>query len=361
MEFIYNCKKKEHDIINRAMTNGNLIKSNELPMLIYGDNFKGLSNLLVSGYRSAIDLIYIDPPFQTNQKFTISQTRANTISRSLKGETAYSDSLNKEQFLEFLRERLVLLHELLSDQGSIYLHTDYKIGHYIKILMDEIFGEENFKNDITRIKSNPKNFHRKAYGNQKDLILFYSKNYKKNIWNDIREIIIEEDLLKKFPKKDNRGFYHTIPIHAPGETKNGQTAKAWRGILPPEGRHWRTNPEEFDILDKQGLIEWSKNKNPRIKKYVQDHKGIKFQDIWTYKDPQYPIYPTEKNSKLLDLIIQQSSNQDSIILDCFAGCGTTIMAAQKYNRKWIAIDNSSAAINVIQKRLNQLTYQYIII
>ena len=135
-------------------------------LLIQGDNVAGMRYLLeVKRMRGKIDLVYIDPPFATGGKFIISNDRISTISRVREGELAYSDELRGHDYLMFLRERLVLLKELLSVQGSIYLHIDYKIGHYVKILMDEIFGFENFRNDITRIKCNPKNFSRVGYGN----------------------------------------------------------------------------------------------------------------------------------------------------------------------------------------------------
>ena len=262
------------------------------------------------------------------------------------------------EYLEFIRQRLVLLKELLSEQGSIYLHIDTKVGHYIKIIMDEVFGEENFKNDITRIKSNPKNFSRTAYGNEKDVIYFYAKNSKKNIWNEVKIPIDKKDISKKFPKIDKDGRrYTTIPLHAPGET-NGITGQPWRNICPPEGRHWRTNPSEFDRLDSLGLIEWSSNGNPRIIKYADEHKGKKIQDIWRFKDPQNPIYPTEKNLDMLKLIIKQSSNENSLVLDCFCGSGTTLVAAEELGRKWIGIDFSKIAIDTIKSREQLKNYQY---
>ena len=161
----------------------------------------------------------------------------STISSCLDDETAYTDDLTGGDFLEFLRERLILIKELMSDRASIYLHIDYKIGHYVKIIMDEIFGSENFKNDITRIKCNPKNFKRKAYGNIKDLILFYSKS-RNNIWNEPKEKFTKEDIKRLFKKTYKNGRkYTTIPLHAPGETQNGPTGGEWRGIKPPKGRH----------------------------------------------------------------------------------------------------------------------------
>ena len=307
--------------------------------------------MLLPKYKGKIDLIYIDPPFNTEQDFLYSENRANSISQSKKNSIiAYSDKLSREEYLEFIRERLILMKELLSDNGSIYLHIDYKVGHYIKIIMDEVFGEDNFKNDITRIKSNPKNFYRKAYGNEKDLILFYSKKTNKNIWNDIKIPLDKSEIEIRFPKIDNKGRrYTTIPLHAPGETKSGNTGKPWRNIPVPEGRHWRTNPSEFDKLDEEGNIEWSSTGNPRIKKYADEHKGKKIQDIWTFKDPQKPCYPTEKNKSMLEQIILQSSNKNSIVLDCFAGSGTTLKSAAKLGRTWIGIDNSNVAIDVIKK------------
>lgn len=324
-------------------------------MLIQADNLLALKQLIDNYNLSGkIDLVYIDPPFATNNTFTISEGRAATISNSSKGTIAYQDTLKGFEFLEFLRERLVLLKKLLSNKGSIYLHIDYKIGHYVKIIMDEIFGIENFRNDITRIKCNPKNFNRKAYGNIKDLILFYSKT-DEPIWNEVKIPYTEEDKQKLFPKVDKQGKrYTTIPLHAPGETLNGNTSKPFKGILPPKGRHWRSDVSILEQWDSEGLIEWSDKGNPRKKIFFDDREGKKMQDIWEFKDPQYPIYPTEKNINLLHSIIKSSSNEDSYVLDCFAGSGTTLKAAQQLGRKWIGIDQSEEAIKVIQKRMTNV-------
>lgn len=114
--------------------------------------------------------VYIDPPFATGGNFTITEGRAATISNSKNGTLAYADVLKGECFIQFLKERLLLIKDLLSDRGSVYLHIDYKIGHYVKVMMDDVFGIGNFRNDITRIKCNPKNFKRIGYGNIKDLM-----------------------------------------------------------------------------------------------------------------------------------------------------------------------------------------------
>lgn len=357
MELIYNNKKNVSEILenSRNFKWDQTIDQNK-SVLIKGDNFKGLSFLIAQGYAGKIDLIYIDPPFNTNQVFRISENRCQTISKKKNGTIAYCDKFEIEEYLEFLRERMILLYQLISDKGSLYFHIDTKMGHYCKILLDEIFGRKNFRNDITRIKSNPKNFSRKAYGNEKDIILFYTKS-NNNIWNDITEPLSANEQIKRYKKQDEKGFYTTIPLHAPGETENGATGRAWRGKYPPEGRHWRTTPEEFDKLDAQGLIEWSATGNPRIKKYANEHKGKKIQDVWTFKDPQSSIYPTEKNEALLHQIIRQSSNESSVVLDCFAGSGTTLAAAEFLHRKWIGIDNSEEALKTITTRLNKSVFE----
>lgn len=358
MELIFDGKKNEQDIISISKKQLELKIEKDKSYLFKGDNALVLSQLLNGG--TTVDLVYIDPPFNTNQEFVASSERISTISRTKDGIVAYSDTMDEEQYLEFIRERLILLREIMSEEGSIYFHIDNKIGHYIKILMDEVFGRNNFRNDISRIKSNPKNFSRRAYGNQKDMVLFYTKNYKKNIFNNVNIELSEEDKTRMFKKIDVDGRrYNTVPVHAPGETKNGPTGQEWKGMMPPKGRHWRTDPKELDLLDEKGLIEWSKNGVPRIKKFADEHKGKKIQDFWEFKDPAYPIYPTEKNLDMLKLIVSQSSKPDSIVLDCFAGGGTTLKAAELLNRKWIGIDKSDIAIDTIRNQMNNYDFEYI--
>jgi len=330
--------------------------------LYYGDNLTVLKKLQVDPrIRQKVKLIYIDPPYATNQEFRISPNRAITISKENNGIIAYSDRLVGEEYLSFLKQRLVILRDILSDDGSIYVHIDCKMGHYVKIIMDEIFGSNMFINDMTRIKCSPKNFNRKGFGNVKDMILFYSKT-SDYIWNEQRTYLNDEELIKLYPKKDKMGRrYTTTPLHAPGETSNGDTGRPWKNLLPPRGRHWRYNTDTLDQLDKANLIEWSSSNNPRLIIYADDAviKGKKIQDIWEFKDPIYPIYPTEKNQEMLKLIISTSSNENDIVLDCFAGSGSTLVAAENLGRKWIGVDNSPIAIETMQKRLDKLSINYI--
>jgi adenine-specific DNA-methyltransferase len=362
VELYYPGKKTAQDILNSipvCAMRGDIVSKN---ILIKGENVTVLQTLRTYfNYGGKVDLIYIDPPFSTNTVFTIGKERVSTISPSNDDEIAYIDNLKGYEFIDFIRTRLIIARELLSERGSLYLHSDYKTGHYIKVIMDEVFGIENFRNDITRIKCNPKNFSRKAYGNIKDMLLFYSKT-KEPIWNEpnIKVPFSEKDKKALFKKIDKNGrAYTTIPLHAPGETKKGKTSGEFKGMKPPKGRHWRCSPEALEALDEAGLIEWSPNGNPRKIMYADETQGKRMQDVWEFKDYQYPVYPTEKNVELLKTIIAASSNEDSIVMDFFCGSGTTLVAAQALNRQWIGIDNSEQAIKTVKERFTNDRYSYL--
>ena len=356
MNLTYENKNTEKEILERNLTVDFLNEWDESEnKLIQGDNLFILKTLLEKhNLKSKVDLVYIDPPFATQKSFAVGEERTSTISKSLNDILAYNDDLVGKDFLEFIRIRLIYIRELMSETASIYLHIDYKIGHYVKIIMDEVFGIGNFRNDITRIKCNPKNFQRKAYGNVKDMILFYTKS-DKYTWNEPKDDYTEEDVERLFKKVDKDGRkYTTIPLHAPGETVNGATNKEWRGMKPPKGRHWRSEPKVLEQLEKEDLIEWSSNGVPRRKIYIDERNGKKKQDIWEYKDAQYPTYPTEKNLEMIKSIISASSNENDLVLDCFCGSGTTLQAANQLGRRWIGIDQSNEAIRITEKRLNEM-------
>lgn len=349
---MYEGKMEEQAILNRK-AKGKLVAMNpqdhetdtdKSNRFFFGDN-EEILRLLLPEIRGKVDLIYIDPPFGTGQDFA-----------DIDNTHAYSDGLLNHEFLEFLRRRLFLLRECLSEQGSIYLHIDKKIGHYVRVIMDEVFGYENFLNDISRIKCNPKNFARKAYGNYSDMILFYAKNKDENIFNHVPEVLTEAEKKKLFPKHHpEHGRYTTHPLHAPGTTQNGDTGQAWKGLFPPQGRHWRYSREVLDQLEADGLIEWSDTGNPRKIVFAKDHTGKKTQDVWTFKDKglSYVSYPTQKNAELLRRILLNSSNPDSLVMDAFAGSGSFLMAAEQVGRRWIGIDRSEQAFRTIQANLDE--------
>lgn len=354
-ELVYPGKMSRHEVI--ANTPKAVLKltrkignSSGINRLISGDNLPILKALHEDrSIRGKVDLIYIDPPFGTGQIFT-----------GFNEEHQYSDQIINAEFLEFLRVRLIFLKELLSETGSLYLHIDNKIGHYVKMILDEIFGDRNFRNDITRIKCNPKNFDRKAYGNVKDSIFFYTNNPSSednSFWADYRLPLTEEEIVRQFPKIDAHGRrYATTPLHAKGETANGPTGQPWKNLTPPKGRHWRYSPTELTRLDALGLIEWSSKGNPRKIIYAHETRGKKIQDIWDFKDPGFEssLYPTEKNLDLLHQIILNSSPENGLVLDCFSGSGGTVLAAQELGRRWIGVDANEKAIRLAGSRLEQL-------
>jgi len=296
--------------------------------------------------RGKVSLIYIDPPYSTNSVF-----------ESRDQKFAYHDLLSGAAFVEFLRERLVVLHELLSERGSIYVHLDENMAFSMKVVMDEIFGSENFRNFITRKKCNTKNYTRHTYGNISDYILFYSRS-DDYTWN--RPLVAwTENTAKKeytYVEASTGRRFKKVPVHAPG-VRNGETGKPWHGKLPPPGKHWQFPPSVLDEMDRRGEIFWSSNGNPRRKIYLDDSTGIPVQDIWLdFKDAhnqniEITGYPTEKNLQMMEQIISASSNPGDLVLDSFAGSGTTLAAAGNLGRRWIGIDNSNEAIAATVNRL----------
>lgn len=255
-----------------------------------------------------------------------------------------------------MKPRLALMHRLLSPSGSIYVHLDCNMLFHVKILMDSIFGERNFRGMITRKKCKSKNFTRTTYGNISDYILFYTKS-ESPVWNRPYEDWDEEKVLKEYPfVEEGTGRRHKrVPCHAPG-TRNGATGEPWRGMMPPEGKHWQYTPEKLEEMDARGEIYWSSNGNPRRKVYLDQSKGKPVQDIWldfldvNNQNTCLTGYPTEKNLNMLKRIIEASSNPGDLVLDCFAGSGTTLIAADELGRQWIGADIGDESIKVIRDR-----------
>lgn len=321
-------------------------EGSDIKRLYHGDNIDVLTALLddekVCG---KVTLIYIDPPYNTGGAFE---------TRDFKH--AYDDRFTLESYLSFMRKRLELMHRLLSREGSIYVHLDSNMVFHVKVMMDEIFGIQNFKGMITRKKCKSKNFTRKTYGNISDYILFYSKT-DETVWNRPYEEWSDEKVLKEYPfiEEGTGRRYKRVPVHAPG-TRNGATGSPWRGMMPPEGKHWQFTPDKLDEMDARGEIYWSSNGNPRRKVYLDQSNGVPVQDIWLdYLDVNNQNtlitgYPTEKNIDMLKRIIETSSRPGDLVLDCFAGSGTTLVAAEQLGRQWIGVDIGDEAIATIIDR-----------
>ena len=214
--------------------------------LYHGDNLGVLAALAQDeSVAGKVRLVYIDPPFSTAAAF-----------ESRKQKHAYNDHLVGPDFVEALRERLILIHRILADDGSLYLHLDERMAFHFRVILDEIFGEQNYRNCITRKKCNPKNYTRKTYGNVADYILFYSKT-DSYVWNRAIEPWDDARAAKEYQYVDEQGRrYKKVPVHAPG-VRNGETGKPWRGKLPPPGKHWQYPPATLDE---------SQQRRPRIKR-----------------------------------------------------------------------------------------------
>jgi adenine-specific DNA-methyltransferase len=291
--------------------------------LLQGDNLSALLWLRSQPHvRGHLRSVYIDPPYATSMTF---------VDRDV--NHAYDDHLNGAEYLESLRRRLIVLHDLLARDGSIFVHLDQNMVFETKIIMDEVFGRENFRNFITRKKCNTKNYTRKNFGNISDHILFYAKT-DQNVWHRPYDAWTDVKVDEEYPYVDEKSGrrYKKVPVHAPG-TRRGETGKPWRGKLPPTGKHWQYAPAKLDQLDSAGEIFWSSNGNPRRKVFFDTSKGIPAQDIWmAFKDPHNQNvlitgYPTEKNFELVKRLIAATTNPGDLVLDCYCGSGTTLEAA----------------------------------
>ena len=310
---------------------------------VLADNFYVLNNLIHQNKKAT--LFYLDPPYGTGFDFH---------SRDL--EHSYKDRMSPIAYLEFMRRRLVLIRECLLDDGSVYVHIGHQMLAHLKVLMDEIFGSNNFRNIITRRKCSSKNFTRKQYANLNDYILFYSKT-KRYKWNQPGIVPEQSWIEREYPKIDNLGRrFKLVPVHAPG-TRNGETGQPWRGVPPPPGKHWQYSPSKLDEFDRQGDIHWSRNGNPRRKIYWTSEKKAALTDYWDkYRDAHHQSikitgYPTEKNLAMLKVIVTASSEPGDLVVDPFCGSGTTLHAARDLDRKYIGVDASFAAAKATLRRM----------
>ena len=317
--------------------------------------------LLAQGYGGQIDLIYIDPPFNTGENFNFPnevKISGNNYEREMpmNERLTYSDTWDRgiDSFLDMLYPRLQLMRRLLSEKGSIYVHCDWHAGHYIKIMMDEVFGMATFRNEIVWKRSLPHN-DPKRYGSIHDVIFFYTKEA---IFTFNQIFIGQSDKYKSshYRKKDPDGRnYRLQSLSASG---SGPARKFGdRIITPPKGNHWRFSQEKIDDLMSQGRIIFTKTGTPNYKRYLDESKGSALQSIWTDVNPvnsqafERVDYSTQKPEALLERIIKSSSNEGDLVADFFCGSGTTAVVAEKLGRRWITSDLSKTAIQVARSRL----------
>ncbi|MBM4302387.1 MAG: site-specific DNA-methyltransferase [Deltaproteobacteria bacterium] len=359
--------------------------------LFFGDNL----DILRSGRIpvESVDLIYLDPPFNSNASYNIlfaekggeksaAQITAfeDTWHWGTEAAAAYDDVVRGDRpklgdllqalraflgqndmmaYLTMMAVRLMELHRVLKPTGSLYLHCDPTASHYLKLVLDAIFGVINFKNEIIWKRSHAHSS-AKRYGSNHDVILFYSKTSNMK-WNTVFQDYDPKYTNTHYRHIDNQGrrYKHENPTGA-GVSK-GITGQPWRGIDPTaKGRHWSTTIDELERLDAKGKIYWPKKKGawPYIKIYLDEMKGIPAQEVWTDIDVINMMakerlgYPTQKPEALLERIIKASSSEGDIVLDPFCGCGTTISVAERLKRRWLGIDITHLAITLIKKRLH---------
>ncbi len=395
-ELVYHGKEREEDIIADTLTvplqpvrtfgsNGGDWHN----MLIFGDNLQVMKSLLEMKKEGklcnadgspGVRLIYIDPPFATRKEF-----------RGTKDQKAYQDKIAGSEFVEFLRKRCVLIRELLSDDGSLFVHLDQRKAHYIKVILDEIMGEQNFCNQIVWRSTNAHNT-KTSIGQIHQVILFYRKGTGKFV--PLRRPHFKDHVDKNYRHKDDIGHYSHCDLTGPG-IRSGDSGKSWRGYNPTaSGRHWQPPSslyeqlehsishlsmlERLDEFDRQGFIYLPKKVGqPRGKLYLDPKGGNLIQDLWAYQpytsgiyantneaidedvqwlqNPEGGIeYPTQKPEGVLSRIIRFTTDKGDVVLDAFAGSGTTCAVAEKLGQRWIGIDCGKLAVYTIQKRMLNL-------
>lgn len=288
---------------------------------------------------NSIDLIYCDILYNTGKKFK-----------------DYDDKLGTPQeAIEWYKPRLIEMKRILKNTGSIYLQCDYRLVHYLKVEMDNIFGINNYINSVIWnrvVKSISKS---KRFNNSYDEILIFSKT-NKYIFNE--QYTINNEYINKFKHKDENGKYNLVPLIADG-MRNGDTGEEWENINPSllgkNGRHWITKRTNLDKLKCENKIIKSESGIPYKKYYLYEAKGLKVNNVWNDIIPiMKPVYDTEKPKALLERIIKASSNEGDIIADFFCGSGTTGVIAKELNRKYILCDINPRAIEISGKRLNEV-------
>jgi site-specific DNA-methyltransferase (adenine-specific) len=352
--------------------------------LFFGDNL----DILRSGRIpvGSVDLVYLDPPFNSNATYNIlfaeksgeksaAQITAfeDTWHWGDEAMAAYDDAMklgvprladllqalraflgqnDMMAYLTMMAVRLVELHRVLKPTGSLYLHCDTTASHYIKLVLDAIFGPMNYRNEIIW-KRTSGHSDAKKYGRVHDVVFFYSKS-KNYIWNQIYQPYSDEYVKTYYRYEDSDGRrFMSDNLSASGLSGGGYDYE-WKGIR----RTWRCPKETMKRLEQENRIFYTNKGVPRLKRYLDESSGLPMQDIWVDIEAlrswhkETLEYPTQKPEALLERIINASSNEGDIVLDPFCGCGTTITVAERLHRRWLGIDVTYLAINLIKRRLH---------
>ena len=332
-----------------------------------------------------IDLVYLDPPFNSNADYaapigsqaagaafkdtwSLADVDAEWINLIESKHTALYRVLlaamtdSDKSYLAYMAIRLLEVHRVMKPTGSVYLHCDPTMSHYLKLVMDAIFGNGRFVNEISWHRSQTRSSISRKFRSAHDVILFYGRSDKRHFQMQYRDLSDASKSL--YNRIDERGHYQLVPLLVSGR-RNGETGVIWRGIDPnlrgKNGMHWVTTPDNLDKYENEGRIFWPNKSGgvPRLKYYLEDSPGAPVDDFWhdisliPSQSPEALGYPTQKPLALLNRIISASSNPGDVVLDPFCGCATTLVAADRLNRKWIGIDLSALAGELVLRRIRE--------
>jgi adenine-specific DNA-methyltransferase len=334
-------------------------------LLFHGDNKEVLAHLLANGFRGKVNLIYIDPPFDSGADYVrqVALRGPKGIAKldgegyTLGEQIQYTDIWANDNYLQFMFERLLLLRELLASNGSIYVHCDPRRSSHLRCLLDEVLGPDSFRAEIVWKRSTAHS-DAKHYGSVHDVLLYYG-NVEDVAFNRQHLPLSEDYVRMHYPYTDTDGRRYGLDnITSPHPRPN--LTYVWKGYQPPQFG-WRYDRETMEELDRKGRIHYpAGGGRPRLKRYLDESPGMPLQDLWEDINPinsqalEATDFPTQKSESLLARLLRVSSNPNDLVLDCFLGSGTTVAAAQKLGRRWIGCDINKGAIQTTSKRLQTI-------
>lgn len=342
----------------------------ETGVLYCDDNLDRMSSLP----SKSVDLIYLDPPFFSNRVYEViwgEEAEVRSFADRWEGGI--------QVYINWMRDRVIEMRRLLKDTGALYLHCDPHASHYLKVMLDDIFGPNCFRSEIVWKRTTAHNS-AKRYGPVHDLIFYYTAQPTSFTWNSVYQEYDPKYVATKYNQKDSYGrLYMTDNLTGPGVRK-GDSGLPWKHFDPTSiGRHWQPASylywkytqvtgedlarfpliQRLEELERVGLIEWPAKSDgrPRYRRYLEDQPGVPLQDVWTDIDAlnsrarERMGYPTQKPESLIERMILASTNKGDVVLDPFCGCGTTVVAAEKLERQWVGIDISGTAVQLMNRRL----------
>jgi DNA modification methylase len=306
----------------------------------------------------SVDLIYLDPPFFSNRKYEVIWGDEAEV-RSF--EDRFQGGIHV--YVGWMRERLIELHRVLKPTGSLYIHCDPTASHYLKVMLDEVFGRERFRNEIVWRRSGSHNDARQGlgrYGRVHDLILFYGKG-RKVTWNQPYAAMADGHLTAGYKRVEEGTGRRYMEADLTANKAGGDTEYEWKGVRPYKGRYWAYSKANMEEFERESRLIYRRTGMPRLKVYLDESRGVPLGDVWNDIAPISALskermgYPTQKPVALLERIIEASSNKGEVVLDPFCGCGSTLIAAHNLGREYVGIDISPTACQLIKRRLDKVS------